>query len=323
MKRRVLAMLLAGAMAMGAFATVAFAEEETEAAAAEALDIPEDAVFGIIVPDIGSEFYAGEVERLKSQMEAAGYDSSKLMVTSFGMDAAQQTTALENQRVAGVTVCDFWPAPIAAAEDAVKEAEANGMKVLTVAGYSEYASLNTDASQADSGYAIAESAAAYLSEQYGADSDIEVAMYRNPQNDSVLIRCAAMAERFAELMPNVTVYEYDQLSLDEAMSVPEAILQTHPDIKAIISYGDTGALGALEVFNAAGRDDIVVFGCDAMQQALDAIKNDPRYVSTTTFEQLDYFDLMVRLANGETFDEPIYMGVATITAENVDDYLAD
>ncbi len=58
---------------------------------------------------------------------------------------------------------------------------------------------------------------------------------------------------------------------NEGFVKTETILQSHPDIKGIISANDTMALGAAAAVKAAGRDDIVVVGFDGINDARDAI----------------------------------------------------
>lgn len=58
---------------------------------------------------------------------------------------------------------------------------------------------------------------------------------------------------------------------NEGFVKTETILQSHPDIKGIISGNDTMALGAVAAIKAAGRDDIVVIGFDGINDARDSI----------------------------------------------------
>ncbi len=58
---------------------------------------------------------------------------------------------------------------------------------------------------------------------------------------------------------------------NEGFTKTETILQSNPNIKAIISANDTMALGAAAAIKAAGREDILVFGFDGINDARDAI----------------------------------------------------
>ncbi|MCK9906769.1 substrate-binding domain-containing protein, partial [Frankia sp. Cpl3] len=59
----------------------------------------------------------------------------------------------------------------------------------------------------------------------------------------------------------------------KALSVMENILQANPEIDAVYAANDEMALGALAAIEAAGRlDKITLIGCDAVDPALDAIR---------------------------------------------------
>ena len=63
--------------------------------------------------------------------------------------------------------------------------------------------------------------------------------------------------------------EYDRAT---ALTVMENILQATPDINAVFCYNDEMAMGALAALEAAGRDDVIVTGIDALPDALEAIR---------------------------------------------------
>lgn len=60
----------------------------------------------------------------------------------------------------------------------------------------------------------------------------------------------------------------------EGLTVMENILQSNPDIMGVFAHNDEMALGALEAISAAGRDDIVVVGFDATDDAVASVEND-------------------------------------------------
>ncbi|NPV67133.1 MAG: substrate-binding domain-containing protein [Anaerolineae bacterium] len=63
--------------------------------------------------------------------------------------------------------------------------------------------------------------------------------------------------------------EYDRAT---ALTVMENILQATPDIDAVFCYNDEMAMGALAALEAAGRDDVIVTGIDALPDALEAVR---------------------------------------------------
>ena len=59
----------------------------------------------------------------------------------------------------------------------------------------------------------------------------------------------------------------------QGMAIMENALQAHPDIKAVFAHNDTMAMGALEAATAAGREDIVIVGFDADDDAVQSVKD--------------------------------------------------
>lgn len=59
----------------------------------------------------------------------------------------------------------------------------------------------------------------------------------------------------------------------EGLAVMENILQSNPDIAGVFAHNDEMALGALEAVSAIGRDDIVVVGFDATDDAVNSVES--------------------------------------------------
>jgi ribose transport system substrate-binding protein len=60
--------------------------------------------------------------------------------------------------------------------------------------------------------------------------------------------------------------------IDEAFSVTERLLKTHPDIGAIFCANDMMALGTIQYLKSAGRSDVMVAGYDALDEAIDEVR---------------------------------------------------
>ncbi|NPV53147.1 MAG: substrate-binding domain-containing protein [Firmicutes bacterium] len=68
-------------------------------------------------------------------------------------------------------------------------------------------------------------------------------------------------------------------SRQKAMEVMENLLQAHRDIDAVYAYNDEMALGAINAIEAAGRKGIIVIGCDAEDEAIEAVKKGRMYAT--------------------------------------------
>lgn len=69
----------------------------------------------------------------------------------------------------------------------------------------------------------------------------------------------------------------------EAYEKMETILQSHPDIKGVISGNDTMAVGAAAAIKAAGLEGIAIIGVDGSNDARDEIKSG--YMTATALQQ--------------------------------------
>ena len=58
---------------------------------------------------------------------------------------------------------------------------------------------------------------------------------------------------------------------DQAMTVMENLLQTHPKVDLVIALNDEMALGSLKALEQAGRKGVIVSGFDGAIEGLEAI----------------------------------------------------
>lgn len=108
----------------------------------------------------------------------------------------------------------------------------------------------------------------------------------------------------------------------EAMSVMENILQANKEIDAVYVANDEMVLGALEAIEAAGRlDDIVVIGCDAIDPAIEAIKNgklEATIAEPPFFLGKSAVETSMKVVKGESVEKLVILGSELTTKENVD-----
>lgn len=112
---------------------------------------------------------------------------------------------------------------------------------------------------------------------------------------------------------------------DEAMALAEDWLTTYGDsLDAIVCENDDMGMGALSACLAAGRDDVVVGGVDAIDDAVQAVKAGTYGISVlqdAAGQGGGSIEVAVQIANGESFIFDTRIPFVGITAENVDAYL--
>jgi ribose transport system substrate-binding protein len=113
---------------------------------------------------------------------------------------------------------------------------------------------------------------------------------------------------------------------EEGLSITENILTSDPDLAAIFAANDPPALGALQALKAAGRDDVIIVGFDAIPDAVEAVKNGEMAATVAQFPRVMGIvgvDLMVRHLNGEEVPELVDSGAMLVTGENAEAFQAE
>lgn len=108
----------------------------------------------------------------------------------------------------------------------------------------------------------------------------------------------------------------------EAMKVMEDILQSQPEIDGVYAANDEMALGALAAIEAAGRlDEIVLIGCDAVDPALDAIRNgkmEATIAEPPFFLGKEAIDTALKISKGDSVEKEVILDSTLVTPENID-----
>lgn len=108
----------------------------------------------------------------------------------------------------------------------------------------------------------------------------------------------------------------------KALDVMENILQANSDIDAVYAANDEMGLGALAAIEAAGRlDDIVIISCDAIDPAIEALKEGKL---NATIAEPPFFlgkaglETALKHLAGETVEQEVILDSTLVTEENVD-----
>lgn len=110
----------------------------------------------------------------------------------------------------------------------------------------------------------------------------------------------------------------------KAMALTEDWLASNDEFNAIFALNDEMAIPTANALIAAGRDDVVVIGIDALDEALEMIKAGKMY--GTVFQSAEWqgrgsLNVAVAAVLGEDVQKDYLIPYEAVTAENVDDYL--
>ena len=112
---------------------------------------------------------------------------------------------------------------------------------------------------------------------------------------------------------------------DKGMNLTENWLTAYGDeLTAILANNDNMAIGALQALEAAGRDDIIVMGVDAIPDAVNLVKEgklDATVLQDAKGQGEVGVSVADKAAKGEAQDAVTWIDFVLITPENVDEYL--
>lgn len=279
----------------------------------------EEIVIGCTLQNLSEEF----MTMLKGAMEIKlkEYDNVKLVVNDAESKPDKQASQLDSFVAQKVDAVIISPVDADALAPAVKSVVDAGIPVITCSadvtgdmGQVWVGSENENGGQIE---------AEFVAEKLGGKGN--VAILRGPLGAfAEQGRFKGYEAAFANY-PDIEIV-FDQTAnwqREEAMALVENWLTTGTQIDAILCQNDGMALGALEAVKAAGKkDEIIIAGIDAIQDALDSIKAGE--LDATCFQDAigqgeGALEMAVKAANGEKIERN-NIPFELVTKDNVDGY---
>lgn len=166
----------------------------------------------------------------------------------------------------------------------------------------------------------------YVAEQIGKGG--KVVVLANIQGESTSeARVAGYRKALEEGGCEIISTQYTDGVGDKAVTVTDGVLQSFPDIDAIVCCADDVALGASRAIRQTGRDGdgIIVCGFDGISSGVQAVVDGE--ISCTVAQ--DPYNMgyqcvksMLDVVDGKKLDAFIDTGCNVITPDNADEYLA-
>ncbi|NMB94581.1 MAG: substrate-binding domain-containing protein [Flexilinea flocculi] len=282
----------------------------------------DEPVYGLFMSHMTNAFTMEMSTAVQTKADELGV---KLTVYDGGKDPAKQINQIETAISQGIAAIIVEPASVDGIIPAVKAAREAGIPVVilnqkitdqsiasTFVGVS-----NVDGGKMEMSAAVAdmggEGKVALLLGPMGSDAQIG----RSEGYQAIIDESKGKVEVVYELTANWTT--------DEALAVVETWLSSGKEINAIVAQNDGMAMGALKaVEDAKMEDKILVYGLDATDEALAAVK-DGRLKATvsqsTTLQGLKAMEAAVDLVNGKEVAPEILVDFTLITKDNVDEFL--
>lgn len=151
-----------------------------------------------------------------------------------------------------------------------------------------------------------------------------IAILDSPTMNSVRDRIDGFNDAIAGKGFNV-VYQKDALGdLPTALRLTEDLLQSHPEVIAIMGGNDPTALGALAACKTANRSNILIYGVDGSPEAKAEIAQGGQFTGTGAQSPVsiakESVSLAYKILNGEPYDKRVPVKTFMINKDNVAQY---
>ena len=254
---------------------------------------------GFSISTLNNPFFVTLQEGAEAHAEELGIE---LLMVDAQDDDAKQINDVEDLITQGVDVILINPTDSTSVVAAVESANSAGIPVITVDRGADGGDVV--AHIASDNVAGGEMAADLLIELVGEGAD--VAELEGIAGSSAARERGEGFNNVAADALNIVTAQTANFNRAEGLTVMENILQGNPDLTGVFAHNDEMALGALEAADSAGRDDLIIVGFDATDDAVAAIE-DVRLAGTVAQQPLligQYaLDAALQVANGEEVED--------------------
>jgi inositol transport system substrate-binding protein len=276
---------------------------------------------GVSLLDFKNEF----ISTIKNAMETKARALGANLIINDGQNSAErQVSQVANFIAQKVDVIILNPSSMSGCKPAVEAANRAKIPIITV----NTLVANQDKCLTFVGSDAVESGR--LEMQYAArllNGKGNIVILHGQNGHDAEIGRRKGAQEILDKYPNIKILfeQSGNWSRVEGMAIMENWLQSGKTINAVVSQNDEMALGALKAIrNATLPDKILVFGIDAIPDALQAMKEGK--MAGTIFQDAKSqgarsVEAAVKIANGEKVEKMIYIPYVLVTTNDIPKYL--
>ncbi|MEA4854130.1 MAG: sugar ABC transporter substrate-binding protein [Christensenella sp.] len=300
-------------------------EESAEPAAATG-----DITIGMTLMDYNFPFFQDMLAMAKKTAEEQGV---KLVDLDGAGDVQKQLEGVEDM-ISGTKVNALILNPVdsAAIVPATLEANDAGIPVVTVDVRSDQGDVvaHVASNNLDIGREAGKYALELLKERNGSEKGV-VLCIGYPQITSQKERTEGFVEVLSQY-PDIEIIQKDpiKLNVQESQALMEDLLQTYPEGKLDIVFGNnaTNGVGVVAATEAAGRTDYDVIGVDDDPELLAALQRDGSFAATVVQSPTEMgriaVEIAVKAAKGEKIDESeVATELRVVTRDNYAEFMKD
>lgn len=276
--------------------------------------VPTEKSLGLVLSTLNNPFFVTLRDGAQKAADAAG---TKLIIVDAQDDSAKMTAGIEDLITKKVSAILINPTDSDAVVPAIQKANVSGIPVFTVDRGSNGGTVVSHI--ASDNIAGGSMAAEFLCNAIGGQGNV-VELQGVAGTSAARDRGQGFNDYMTASCQGVTIVAQQTANFnrDEGLTVFENILQAQPDIAGVFAHNDEMILGAIQAAEAANRTGIVFVGFDAIDDAVQAVK-DGKLAATVAQQPAEMGRLAVETAlkslNGEKVEASIPVPLTLVTQE--------
>lgn len=276
--------------------------------------VPTEKSLGLVLSTLNNPFFVTLRDGAQKAADAAG---TKLIIVDAQDDSAKMTAGIEDLITKKVSAILINPTDSDAVVPAIQKANDSGIPVFTVDRGSNGGTVVSHI--ASDNVAGGSMAAEFLCNAIGGQGNV-VELQGVAGTSAARDRGQGFNDYMTASCQGVTIVAQQTANFnrDEGLTVFENILQAQPDIAGVFAHNDEMILGAIQAAEAANRTGIVFVGFDAIDDAVQAVK-DGKLAATVAQQPAEMGRLAVETAlkslNGEKVESSIPVPLSLVTQE--------
>lgn len=276
-----------------------------------------DLLIGISFQELNNPYF---ISMQKAFEEAAKTIGAEVIITDAAHDVAQQANDIDDMIQRGIDILILNPTDSEGIEPAVVAANEAGVIVVAV---DAQASGPIDTFVGSRNYDAGYLAGKKMVEDLGGKG--KVAILDGIPVVPILERVEGFKAAVAE-SSGIEIVDIQNGKQDRAVAtdVTENILQANPDLDALFSVNDGGALGALGAIEASGKD-VWLYSVDGHPEVIEAILAGGAFKATSAQFPADQVRIalgmaLAKLWGAEVVPKEVPIDVELITIENAEGF---
>ncbi|NLG95641.1 MAG: ribose ABC transporter substrate-binding protein RbsB, partial [Acetomicrobium flavidum] len=222
---------------------------------------------GLVISTLNNPFFVTLRDGAQQKADELGYE---LVVLDSQNDSSKEYSNVQDILQQGISLLLINPVDSDAVANAVKLANDANIPVITLDRGANGGEVVTHI--ASDNVAGGKMAGEYIVQQLGGKGKV-VQLEGIPGASSARDRGKGFMEAIEGTEIELVASQPADFDRTKGMTVMQNILQAQPEIDAVFAQNDEMALGAVQAIESAGRQGIMVVGFDAIDDALQAIKD--------------------------------------------------